>query len=264
MEKIAPLRLAEPWDNVGLLLEAPLTNLTNKKVLLTIDLTPSVAQEAITNSASVIIAYHPTIFKPLRSLTLSDPLQASLLRLAQAGISVYSPHTALDSVTGGINDWLSQAFTRTTPGTNVSVSYIEDKHDEAGGAGRLVTLPSPGISIADAVLRVKNHLEINQLQLSTPIDGARNISTIAICAGSGGSMFKDVAADLYFTGEMSHHEVLAARAMNRYVLICGHTNTERGYLRILKDKLTKEQTDEELTGLKIIISKEDKHPLQIV
>ncbi|PAV22874.1 NGG1p interacting factor 3 [Pyrrhoderma noxium] len=260
MEKIAPLRLAEPWDNVGLLLEVPPINPATKKVLLTIDLTPSVAQEAISNQASLIIAYHPTIFKPLRSLTLTDPLQASLVRLTQAGISVYSPHTALDSVTGGINDWLVQAFTPDHP----TVSYIENKNDEAGGGGRLVTLPSPGISIADAVLRVKNHLEIKQVQLATPIEGARNISTIAICAGSGGSMFKDVSADLYFTGEMSHHEVLAARAMNRYVILCGHTNTERGYLRTLKEKLIQEKSDEALTGLEIIISNQDKHPLQIV
>ena len=128
-------------------------------------LTPPVAAEAIKSQASLVIAYHPTIFRPLSSLTLSNPLQRSLLQLAQAGISVYSPHTALDSVYGGINDWLAEAFA----GTNQDMSWYEmdlkclkDKNDEEGGSGRFLTLPSAGLSIVEVVERVKRHLGISQ------------------------------------------------------------------------------------------------------
>lgn len=117
-------------------------------------LTPPVVQEALSSDTSVIVSYHPTIFKPLSSLTLANPLQASLLRCAQAGISIYCPHTALDSVKGGINDWLAKAFGPS------DVTYITDKKDEAGGVGRKVTLPEPGISIHEAVVNIKKHLSL--------------------------------------------------------------------------------------------------------
>ena len=117
-------------------------------------LTPPVLQEALDSSTSVIVSYHPTIFRPLSSLTLKNPLQASLLRCAQAGISIYCPHTALDSVNGGINDWLAKAFGSGT------TTYITDKNDDAGGMGRKLALPDPGITIHEAVAKIKKHLQL--------------------------------------------------------------------------------------------------------
>ena len=123
------------------------------------------------------------------------------------------------------------------------------------------------------------------------------IRTVAVCAGSGGSMFSGVTADVYFTGEMQHHEVLAAVAKGTNVILCayrcltrlvfsfpdlhpvgGHTNTERGYLPILAEKLRerihtmdlRELSPEELIfapvikSLQVDVSEMDQHPLQIV
>ena len=109
MRQLYPECLADKsFDNTGLLLEAPfLPQRRNRNaVLLTIDLTKAVADEAIENKHSVVVAYHPIIFRALKSLTLEDSQQQSLLRLASHGISVYSPHTAVDIVPGGMADWL--------------------------------------------------------------------------------------------------------------------------------------------------------------
>lgn len=110
--------------HVTVLLESPYRkgHLRNS-VLLTVDLTKGVADEAIRRKDSVIIAYResafhllhthlltpadPIIFRGLKSLTLANSQQNSLLRLAQEGISVYSPHTAVDAAPGGLNDWLA-------------------------------------------------------------------------------------------------------------------------------------------------------------
>ena len=116
-------------------------------------------QEALDCSASVIVTYHPSIFRPLSSLTLKNPLQSSLLRCAQAGISVYSPHTALDSVKNGINDWLASGIHDPVDG-EMKVAYIQDKGDLEGGMGRLLTLPEPGLTLQSLVQRVKQHLNI--------------------------------------------------------------------------------------------------------
>lgn len=84
-------------------------------VLLTIDLTKAVADEAIERKDCVVVSYHPIIFKGFKSLTLANSQQQSLLRLALEGISVYSPHTAVDAAPGGLGDWLADIVTGTLP-----------------------------------------------------------------------------------------------------------------------------------------------------
>jgi len=266
MERIAPLALAEKWDNVGLLLEAPQQQQQrpSQNVLLTIDLTTSVANEAISLPASMIIAYHPPIFKPLSSLTLSNPLQASLLRCAAAGVSIYSPHTALDSVYGGINDWLASGF------GGGSIDFIGDEHPSGrGGFGRLLRLGEK-TTMSTLQERVKKHLGLPQIQVALGTDTPNPyVQSVAICAGSGGSVLLGVDADVYLTGEMSHHEVLAAVAAGKNVILCGHTNTERGFLPVLASKLKAElapheDDEEDFTPTDIHISEEDSHPLYFV
>ncbi|KAH9176872.1 GTP cyclohydrolase 1 type 2/Nif3 [Lactarius sanguifluus] len=231
MERIAPLALAEKWDN-----QQQQQQRSSQNILLTIDLTTSVANEALSLPASMIITYHPPIFKPLSSLTLSNPLQASLLRCAAAGISVYSSHSALDSVYSGINDWLAIPA-------------------EEEGRGRLLRL-SEKTTMTSLQESVKKHLGLPQ-----------DVQSIAICAGSGGSMLLGVDADVYFTGEMSHY--LPPVATGKNVILCGHTNTERGYLPVLAAKLREELTahegDEKDFILGVIhISQKDRHPLDFV
>lgn len=104
METIAPLSLTETaWDNTGLLLEAPFPRQSASQILLTIDLTQRVLDEAINNKhVGVIIAYHPPLFKSFKRLVMGDDRQRIALRCAAAGISVYSPHSALDNCIGGI------------------------------------------------------------------------------------------------------------------------------------------------------------------
>lgn len=114
MRSLYPEVLADKsFDNTGLLLEAPFfpSRRNRNSVLLTIDLTKAVAEEAIQNNHSAVIAYHPIIFRALKSITLEDSQQQSLLRLAANGVSVYSPHTAVDAVPGGMADWLCDIVT---------------------------------------------------------------------------------------------------------------------------------------------------------
>ncbi|KAI0756558.1 NGG1p interacting factor 3 [Daedaleopsis nitida] len=277
MERIAPLRFAEKWDNVGLILEAPHVRANANRILLTIDLTPAVVEEALATPTSLIVSYHPPIFKPLTSLTLSNPLQASLLRCAAAGISVYTPHSALDSVTDGLNDWLCDRIAGPLRGITWSARYIGQSFpEELGGVGRIITFKEP-MELKMLEFKVRDELELKQVQVAyaRPEREQTMISTIAVCAGSGGSLLLGVDADVYFTGEMSHHEVLAAVQSGHNVILCGHTNTERGYLpwlaKDIKEFIQEEvsqPTDqaeaELLKELEVFVSQKDEHPLVIV
>lgn len=109
MQRIAPLELAESWDNVGLLVGSSNHSLGGP-VLLAIDLTERVLAEAMEARASAIIAYHPPLWDPIRRLTADTPRGRIILGAVEARIAIYSPHTALDAATGGITDWLCEGL----------------------------------------------------------------------------------------------------------------------------------------------------------
>src|SRR5688572_6444737 len=110
LETIAPLSAAAEWDNVGLL--AGSRSDKADRVLLTIDLTAEVLEEALAADCGLIVAYHPPIFHAIKSITDSNAESATLLAALRAGIALYSPHTALDAAAGGINDWLCEGLGR--------------------------------------------------------------------------------------------------------------------------------------------------------
>jgi len=111
LETIAPLNLAEEWDNVGLLVE-PEGALKRpvSRVFLTIDLSESVLDEALTARADLLVAYHPPLFRALKRLRASAPEERVIVRALEASLPVYSPHTALDATTSGVNDWLARGI----------------------------------------------------------------------------------------------------------------------------------------------------------
>jgi dinuclear metal center YbgI/SA1388 family protein len=109
LEQYATKKLACDWDNVGLLVE-PSADMNIEKILLTNDLTEPVLDEAIQKKVNMIISYHPPIFSPLKRLTQSDWKQRLIVKCIEQNIAVYSPHTAWDSIEGGINDYLLKPF----------------------------------------------------------------------------------------------------------------------------------------------------------
>jgi len=111
LERLAPLHLSEEWDNTGLLLE-PLGAAARpiERAFLCIDLSEAVLDEALARSADLVIAYHPPLFRGLKRLRARSPEERVLLRALEAGLAVYSPHTALDAARDGVNDWLARAF----------------------------------------------------------------------------------------------------------------------------------------------------------
>lgn len=107
LNELAPVSLAEDYDNPGLLEGDP--NCTVRKVLLSLDITPVTAQEAADCNAQLVISHHPVIFKPIRSV-LSTGGTAAVWKLAQLSLSAICMHTNLDTANGGVNDALAAAL----------------------------------------------------------------------------------------------------------------------------------------------------------
>ncbi len=124
--------------------------------------------------------------------------------------------------------------------------------------GRVVTLKEP-LTIESVVELVKNHLKLKHVRLATA-NNRDIVGKIAICAGSGASLLKNVKADLFLTGEMSHHEVLDAVHRGTNVILCEHSNTERGFLTKWKEVLQTTLGG----GVQIAVSSNDRDPLEVV
>jgi dinuclear metal center YbgI/SA1388 family protein len=115
LERLAPLDLAEDWDNVGLLLEpSGSAERAIRRVFLCIDLSESVVAEASEQRADFVVAYHPPLFKGLKRLRASAAEERVIVLALEAKLPVYSPHTALDAAPNGVNDWLARGL---GPGT---------------------------------------------------------------------------------------------------------------------------------------------------
>lgn len=255
LRRFAPLELAESWDNVGLLLEP--SKAIIKKVFLTNDLTEEVMDEAIAWKSNMIISYHPPIFSSFKRLDQSTWKSRIVIKCLENNIALFSPHTSWDHVKGGVNDWLSKAFCK-YPSKMDYIQKLEKTMNVEAGVGRVLTLEG-SISLKEAIDAVKTHLKLPALRFAAPSVG-RNIKTIALCAGSGSSVFAmnntGAPFDLLLTGEMSHHEVLDAVQQGTYVILCEHSNTERGFLHEFKAILAAENLD-------VQVSTVDADPLKV-
>lgn len=226
-DTIAPLELAEEWDNPGLLVGDPDTEVTG--VLTTLDITREAVNTAVSNGANLIISHHPVIFSPLKRLTTdSVPYQ-----LAKHGMAALCLHTNLDKAVGGVNDALIAQLGWPT------AEVAED------GLCRIVTLDA-AITPSQLATRVAERLH-TAVRVSV---GNGDIRTIAVCSGSGGDCLLPLAGcvDAILTGEIKHHEWLAFGDAGVTGIEAGHYATEIMAAEMLAKKMAAAFTDLPVTA----------------
>ncbi len=256
LEERAPLELAETWDNVGLLIEPQVGPVTVTRVLFTIDLDEAVLEEATHLGVELVVAYHPPIFGGMKGLRASRTAERVAVEALRRGLFVYSPHTALDAAERGMTDWLASAL---GPGATRAIvpTPLPAFAGRVVGAGRRVALDAP-LPLVDALRAIKAHLGLTHVRVAEAAH-TRPIESLAVCPGAGGAVFEKLGAvDLLLTGEMRHHDVVARVRQGSTVVLCDHTNTERGFLSVLAAEL-----EPRLPGVEMIISGRDKDPLRI-
>ncbi len=194
MAEIAPLRLAEDWDNVGLLLgdrTAP-----TARVMTCLTVTPAVVDEVESEKVDLLIAHHPLPFQPLRKITADSAAGQLVWRLCRGGTSLYSAHTAYDSAIGGINDQWCEALELSRRGALIPSAHADGEqlgpaersgdNERTGniGAGRYGDLAEP--QSADEIL--KTAAEFSGATRPRMVgDGQRVVRRIGVACGSGGS-----------------------------------------------------------------------------
>lgn len=224
-----PRSLSCDWDNDGLMCCLDGTHKV-KKALIALDVTSSVVNAAITGGYDVIVSHHPFIFKGLKSLNSESFVADKAMRLIKNEISVFSFHTRLDALEGGVNDCLA--------------SLLELKGKEAfgeNGIGRIGEL-SEAISAAELAKKVKELLGTPGVLLS---DSGKLCQRIAVLGGEGGDDVWNAiehGADAYISGRLGYHTMTDAPDMGITLIEAGHFYTENPVCAYLSKLITEADT----------------------
>ena len=228
IEDFAPLSIQEGWDNSGLCIGSPDAPVSS--VLLGLDCTPELVDEAIECGADMIVTHHPLIFSGLKKISPDDLTGAAVIKAIKAGISIYAAHTNADKVIAGV----SGAMAAKLGLENVT---ILDEDGDGTGLGVVGDFPEP-LSAEEAIALVKERFGLKVMKTSRPVEG--KIGRVAMCGGSGGSLIKAAAssgAQLYISGDISYHNFFAREGF--MIMDIGHYESEIEIVDILFSLLKK-------------------------
>lgn len=231
LDQLAPFALAESWDNVGLLAGNPETIVTS--LLLGLDPSIRLLDEAIALGANTIITHHPLIFQPLPAVITTTPIGIFLEKALAHKINVISCHTNLDRAVNGVSDALAWALGLTAvtpldPGTTTATGT---------GLGRIGIYADP-LPAAAFIAKLFQALQIDTLQIAGKIPEV--IKTVALCGGSGSelaTMARNRGADLYLSAEIKHSIARWAEECEFCVIDGSHYGTEQSVMPFLQLKL---------------------------
>ena len=224
LEELMPSSLAEDWDNVGLMVGRK--GKTVKRILLALDLSKEVVEQAIAQKIDMIITHHPAIFKKLKRVVDNDWQQDLLLTLMENGIAVYSAHTNLDCVSTGVNDVLAKLL------------KLEDADilDDSNGLGRIGCVEK--MTLTDYAQFVKTALKADYVIVG---DAGKQVHKVAVCGGAGSDLI-DLAlakgADTLVTGDVKYHSAQQVVFSGLNIIDAGHQPTELPVLDKLADRLS--------------------------
>ena len=196
LERFAPLPLQESYDNAGL--QIGLTEAEVSRVLLCLDVTEDVIEEAAMKGCQLIVCHHPLLFRGVKCVSDSDMVQRCVRLAVKKDIAIYAAHTNLDNAEGGVNWMIAEKMGL----RNVRV-LLPAQNGGSGAVGELPMAEAP----LDFLQRVKEIFHIDCLMANHGPE--RKVRTIAFCGGAGDFLLDEAVrcgADVFLTGEMHYHQ----------------------------------------------------------
>ena len=242
LDQMAPFSTQMSFDNAGFLVGCG--DQAVSKILVTLDITLPVIEEAEKTGAQLIVSHHPVIFHPARSVTDQDILGQKLYALVRADLSAICAHTNLDLAQGGVNDALADVL-----GLDNCVILRKEHETDSFGLGRIGTLTAPVEPAAFARL-VRERLDSRSLRATL---GNRPVSRVAVGGGSCGDLLYDAAhlgCDALVTGDVKYDQFLDAAALGVTLIDAGHFPTENVVCPVLQARLSAQ-----FSGVEVVLSK---------
>ncbi len=241
IEEMAPLSQQEKWDNCGFTVGDPQKEVS--KVLVALDCTEEVVDEAIECGADMIITHHPLIFSGVKKISRHNWLGRVIYKAVSHDLTIYAAHTNMDKAAGGVSALMAQnlGLQECTPLTP----------DNFGIVGNL----SVECSVHELAARIKEVFGADIIRCSEPLEGT--VSRIAVCGGSGKSFIPDAireGAQVYITGDVSYHDFYTEREF--MVMDIGHYFSEYGIVGLFANILSKN-----FHNFAVSISKKNNNPI---
>ena len=234
MEQWAPLRFQEGYDNAGLIVGDP--NAEVKGVLLTLDSTEEVVEEAIQKGANLIIAHHPIVFSGLKKFNGSNYVERTVIKAIKNDIAIYACHTNLDAVMDGVNSKICDLL-----GLENRSILSPKQGEEKVGSGMIGELPN-SVSEMEFLKTVKEKFKASSLRYTELLN--KDVVKVAVCGGSGSFLLSDAiaaGADVFVTSDFKYHQYFDAE--NKIVIAdIGHFEAEICTRELIYDYLSKKFT----------------------
>ncbi len=222
VERLAPPRLAESWDNAGLQIGD--RRWPVKKVWTALDPLPEVVAAACDNHVDLLITHHPLFFKPIKSIDCGSPLGDSVRKALCCRLAVYSAHTNLDSAAGGVNDVLAGRIGMSDLRVLAPALDGEDPNQGLGRVGSLNETTTLG-AFAE---KIKTALSIGAVNVVGDLDAP--VNTVAVCSGSGSSLLGVAfgsGAQVVVSGDLGYHAARDAQQAGIALIDIGHFGSEQ-------------------------------------
>ena len=223
MENFAPLSYQEDYDNAGLIVGK--SDLVLKGILICLDVTEPVIDEAISLGYNMILSHHPLIFKGVKSITGKSYVDDCLVKAIKNDIAIYAGHTNVDSVYYGVNGKMAELLGLLNCRILVP-EPLKNGSEQEHGLGMVGDLPVAEHE-DDFLKRVKTTFRCQYIRHSVPT--GRLVKRVAVCGGAGSAFLEDAkkaGADVFLTGEARHHEFFT-QGQHIMLIDAGHYETEQ-------------------------------------
>lgn len=253
LECLAPKIYAESWDNVGLLIGDKEKEV--KKIMIAVDASDSVVEEAVAKGADMLISHHPMIFSGLKSIRKDDFIGRRVIKLIKQDIAYYAFHTNFD-IAGGMAETAANKLGL------INIKVLEKTTEiqgEEAGIGKIGCLKDK-MSVKDLSAYVKESFDLDSISVYGDLN--LKVSKVAISPGSGKREIDfavEKGADVLITGDIGHHEGMDANAKGLVILDAGHYGIEKIFSEFIRDYL-KDNLSEEI---EIVVARE-KSPFLIL
>ncbi len=234
IESFAPLYNQASYDNSGLLYGD--LGWECKGVIITLDTSINVVDEAIQKGANLIIEHHPSIFMPIKKIDLKLPKHRAIAKAIKNDVAIYSAHTSIDFTQGGLNDRVISML---------GCSSFAPLNDEL--QNMRVGLLNEAICLSQLVKRVE--CLFNDSHVAFVGDGCKKIEKIAVVNGGGGSQESELikamecGADVFISGDFKYNVLRLAKDLDFPVIVFGHYDSEMPFIELIKELLIKEKIE---------------------
>ncbi len=227
LDKNLRKEIAMSWDNVGLQIGDYKDDVS--KILLALELTTEILNEAIEKKCDMILVHHPLIFSGVKKVVKDE--ENLIYRLIKTGISLYVSHTNFDMIDGGLNDYFAK---------KICAKKITPIYEENEEYGLLRIFEIENIKLKDFAVLLKNEFGLESIRIVGQKDD--DISKVGLVTGSGfeyADLAQKYGVDVFVSGDLKYHQAMDFKSEKINVIDMGHFETESIFANAMKDFLSK-------------------------